>query len=112
MNTNAVETIHKEDIALLNRLTKILEEQVNVLQKSDINGRRIEVLNEQAQRLVDKISEKGLLELEELIHYREQIKRLYDNLNMAIIARKNETQKQVQHIRKGKKTLETYSSNI
>lgn len=112
MKTLGIETIHKEDIAQLNMLTKILEEQINVLQKSDIDGRRIEVLSEQAQRLVNKISEKGLLELEDMRPYREQIERLYNNINLAIIARKDETQKQIKQIRKGKKIIETYSSNL
>ena len=108
MNTKTVETAQKEDIVLLNRLTKLLEEQINVIHHSDMTGRKVEILAEQTQVLVDEAAQKHLLDLEQFKDHREHIKRLYNNLNLALIARKNEAEKQINQIRKGKKTIGAY----
>ncbi len=112
MNTNTLEAAQHEDIVLLNRLIKLLEEQINVVHNSDITGRQIEILSEQTQTLVKKIAEKDILNLERYRGQREHIQRLYNNLNIAIIARKDETEKHLNQIRKGKKTIVAYRGNI
>ena len=113
MNVNAIDSVQQEDVLLINKLTKMLEEQINVIQcSSDIYGKKIEAFAEQIQSIVDEIACKGLLELEQFRDKREHIKRLYDNLNLAVIARSNETEKQLNHVRKGKKTINAYHNNI
>ena len=112
MNTNTIYTTHQEDIALLNGLTRLLEEQINVIHHSDITGKHVEILAEHTQSLVDEIAQKHLLDLEQFAEQREHIKRLFNNLNLAVIARKDETEKQLNQIRKGRKSLVTYRSNI
>lgn len=111
MNINTINKAEQEDILLLNKLTKLLEEQINIIQCSDVSGRRVEALVEQIQSIVSEVAAKGLLDLERFKDKREHIVRLYNNLNLAVIARKNETEKQLNHVRKGKKTIETYRSN-
>ena len=112
MNTNITEKSKQENIELINRLAGLLEQQINVIQCSDIAGRLIEILAEQTQSIVKEISEKGLLDSQEYKEQREHIKRLYHHLNIAVIARKCETEKQLNHVRKGKKTIGTYHNNI
>ncbi len=111
MNTNTIEVAHREDVALLNNLTRLLEEQINVVHHSDITGKQVEFLAEQAQSLVDEIAKKHLLDLEQFADQREHIRRLYNNLNLAVIARKDETEKNMNKIRKGKKTIVAYRGN-
>ncbi|MEJ2647039.1 MAG: hypothetical protein P8016_01365 [Sedimentisphaerales bacterium] len=112
MNTSTIEAPGKDDIILLDRLTKLLEEQINTIHHSDIGGKKVEYLAEKAQDVVKEISQKHLLDLEQLTERREQIRGLYISLNLAIIARKDETEKQLNQIRKGRKSLVTYRSNI
>ena len=88
------------------------EPQINIIRCSDMNNRQIESLSEETQALVKDIVEKGLLELEEFRHQKEKIKRLYHSLNLAIIASKDETDRQLKQVRKGKKVVEVYRSNF
>ena len=95
MNTQTLEIVQHEDILLVNKLARLLEEQINILQCSDISGKKVETLAVQIQSIVNEIACKGLLDLEHFKDKREHIKRLYDNLNLALIARSNETEKQL-----------------
>jgi flagellar biosynthesis/type III secretory pathway chaperone len=112
MNTNAIEAARPEDVTLLNSLTRLLEEQINLIQHSDITGKQVEILAEQTQSLVDEISQKHLLDRKQFAEQREYIKRLYNNLSLAVMARKDETEKHLNNIRKGKKTIVAYRGNI
>ena len=112
MNANTIEIAPEEQVFLLNNLTRLLEEQINIARHGDMNGRQIENISEQTETLVKDIVEAGLFELEELRHQREQIKRLYNSLSLAIIARRDEADKQIKQIRKGKKTIEVYRNSI
>ena len=107
MNIKTME-ITQEDVLLVNKLTRLLEEQINIIHSSDVSGKKVEILAVQIQSIVNEIASKGLLDLDQFREQREHIKRLYDNLNIAIIARKNETEKSLNQIRKGKKVVEIY----
>jgi hypothetical protein len=112
MNANAVEIEPKEHICLLNKLSRLLEEQINIMRHSGMDSRQIEYFSQQSELIVIKIVESGILELDETKKQREHLRRLYDALNLAIIARKEETEKKIKQVHKGKKTLSTYSSNM
>ena len=112
MNVDTIEIPVQEQACLVNKLARLLEEQINVVRCSDMNSRQIESLSEETQALVKDIVEKGLLELEELRYQKEQIKRLYHSLNLAIIARRDEADRQLKQVRKGKKVVEVYRSNF
>lgn len=111
MDIKTVDTAQQEDILLINKLTRMLEEQINIMQCSDVSGRKVEAFAEQIQSIVDEIASKGLLDMKQFKEHREQIKRLYNNLNIAIITRKKETEKQMNHIHKGRKTIIAYRNN-
>lgn len=112
MNTNIIENSQKEDTILLNSLTRLLEEQINVIHHSDITGKLVEILAEKTQSLVDEIARKHLLDFKRYAEQREHIQRLYNNLNLAVIARRDETEKQINKISKGKKTIAAYQRNV
>ena len=112
MKTKILETAKNEDVILLNRLTRLLEEQINIVLHSDITGKKVDDLIDQTQLLVKEIAQKHLLRKEQFAEQREHIKRLFNNLNLAVIAQKNETEKQLNHVRKGKKTIDAYQRNI
>jgi hypothetical protein len=112
MNTSTIEIAPEEHVYLLNKLKRLLEEQIQLIHQGSTNDERIETFNRQAESIVGKIVEAGILELEELSQQREQLKKLYNILNLAVIAQRNETAKNINHIRKGKKTIEVYRNSI
>ncbi|MBN1974920.1 MAG: hypothetical protein JW787_14865 [Sedimentisphaerales bacterium] len=112
MNTGVIEDNQQENIILLDKLVCLLQEQLNVINRSDVTGKQSEILAGQTQTLVDEIAGKRLLDSEQFKTQRENIEKLYKNLSVAVMARKNETENHLNHIRKGKKTLGTYRNNI
>ncbi len=112
MSTESIDFIPVEQMHLLDELENLLEKQIEQIHQGDPAGRRIENMSMQADVLVGKIKQAGILELAQFINRRERIKKLYDNLHLAITAQKAETAKELNHIRKGKKTIVTYRNNI
>lgn len=97
-------------VNLLDNLQILLQKQIRLAQEGDTSG--IEVLAKQADILAQKIAETGILELPEFGNRRQQLQKLYDSLCLAITAQRAGISKKLSRIRKGKKTLETYRSNV
>jgi len=112
MKTNVAEIAPEEHTYLLNKLKKLLEEQIQIIHQGNVNDDRIDNFNRQAELIVGKIVETGILEIEELNQQREQLKKLYNILNLAVIAQRDETAKNIKHIRRGKKTIDVYQKNM
>jgi hypothetical protein len=112
MNTNVSEIAPDEQICLLNKLKNLLEEQIQIIHQGNANNDRIDDFNRQTESIVEKIVESGILEIEELNHQRDQLKKLYNILNLAVIAQRDETTRNIKHIRRGKKTIDVYQSNM
>ena len=112
MKTNVAEIAPEEHTYLLNKLKKLLEEQIQIIHQGNVNDDRIDNFNRQAELIVGKIVETGILEIEELNQQREQLKKLYNILNLAVIAQRDETARNLKHIRIGKKTIDVYQSNL
>lgn len=101
-----------KQIHMLDELQSLLEEQKKLAQRGNPASRRIEVLSKQADSLVGRIVQSGILESAEFKNRREHLKKLYDTLRLAITAQKADTSAKLNQIRRGKKTIETYRSNI
>jgi len=99
-----------KQIYLLDELQSLLEKQIKLAQQGNISG--VEVLSKQASSLVGKIAQTGILELRELKKRRERLQKLYDSLLLAITAQRAEVAGEISRVRKGKKTIEAYHSNI
>ncbi len=110
MSTDSVEIIPDGQIHLLNELQSLLEKQIELARQSNING--IEVLSKQASPLVEEIARSVVLESSEFKSQREQLRKLYQDLCLALTVQQAETAEELSRVRKGKKTIETYRSNI
>ena len=102
----------EENKELLNELQHLLEQQIELIHKGDPAGKKVETLSERVRVLVEEIRRTGILESAQFKNQREKIKKLYDCLYMEISAQKDQTEQQLNQIRKGKKTIVTYRSNI
>jgi hypothetical protein len=72
----------------------------------------VEKLSEEADRLVGEIARAGMLELPELRKRREQLQRLYEDLRLVLTAQKADVSRELSRVRKGKKAIGVYRSNI
>ncbi|MHC4616157.1 MAG: hypothetical protein ACYTEQ_00230 [Planctomycetota bacterium] len=99
-----------EQTQLLDELRLLLERQVELARKGKISS--VETLGKQADSLVSRIAETGILELPEFRDRRKQLQTLYDSLCMAVTAQRDDVSEKLRRIRKGRKTITTYHSNI
>lgn len=110
MSTDSVEIIPNGQIDLLDELQSLLEKQIELARQGNIN--EIELLSKQASSLVGKISRMGIFESSEFKSQHEQLRKLYQDLCLALTAQQAQTAEELSRVRKGKKTIEIYRSNI
>jgi hypothetical protein len=110
MSADSVEIIPDGQIHLLNELQSLLEKQIELARQGHIN--EIEVLSKQAGSLVGKIARSRVLESSEFESQNDQLRKLYQDLCLALTTQQVETAEELSRVRKGKKTIETYRSNI
>jgi len=110
MGTDSVEIIPDGQIHLLGELQSLLEKQIELARQGNIN--EIEVLSRQADSLVGKISRSGILESNEFKSQLERLRKLYQDLRLALTAQQDGTAKELSRVRKGKKTVATYRGNL
>jgi hypothetical protein len=95
---------------MLDDLRNLLEKQIELAHKGNISG--AELLGRQADPLVETIVQAGILQLPEFENRRQRLQRLYEDLRLTIATQKADTAAKLRRVRKGKRTLETYLSNI
>ena len=110
MSTDNTETIVDEPLHLLDDLQSLLEKQTKLAQQGKIGD--VELLSEQASSVVERIARTGILELPEFKNRRGQLQKLYEDLYLTITAQQAEITEKLRHVRKGKKTIGIYRSNI
>jgi len=99
-------------ISMLDELQSLLQQQLELAHQGNSTGERIEVLGRQADCLVEKITQAGILERPEFESQRKKLKKSYENLHLAITAQKAETTEKLCHVRRGRNIIETYRGNI
>jgi len=99
-------------ISMLDELQSLLQQQLELAHQGNSTGERIEVLGRQADCLVEKITQAGILERPEFESQRKKLKKSYENLHLAITAHKAETTEKLCHIRRGRNIVETYRGNF
>lgn len=109
MSTNNVEIIPDEPIHL-DKLRNLLVKQIGFARQGNVN--EIEALSKHASYLVGKIARSGILESPEFKMQRELLRKLYQDLYLALTAQQAENAKELSRVRKGKKTIATYGGNI
>ena len=97
---------------LLNALQKLLEKQTELTRKGNFSGSRAEELRKQADVLVRKIAQTGIINSPELKKLKDKLQKSYEQLCLALKAQKQATAEELGRIRKGKKTIHTYRNNI
>ncbi|MCP4613768.1 MAG: hypothetical protein GY845_34195 [Planctomycetes bacterium] len=110
MSIDRAEIIPDEQIHLLDELQNLLEQQIGFARKSNVND--IEALSKRANSLVGKIAKSGILESPEFQSQREQLRKSYQDLCLALTTQQAENAKELSRVRKGKKTVATYGSII
>ncbi len=110
MSADSDEIIPGEQIHLLDELQNLLEKQIELARQGNIN--EIEVLSKQASSLVVEIARSEVLESSEFKSQREKLRKLYQDLCLALTAQQAETSEELSRVRKGKKTIATYRGNI
>jgi len=112
MMTKTTAIIPVDQNLLLERLQELLEKQIKLLRKGDPAGKKFEELSFQADALVKKITQQDFFRSVKFAGRKKQLQKLYDCLYMAISAQKDETARQLNRLRKGKKTIVMYHKNI
>jgi hypothetical protein len=107
MNVLAKEQSHQ-----IEQLQHLLTMQMDMFRQGDSNGKNTEALFEQTNLLVSNLSQKGTLKLKQFAKQRENLRKLYEQLQLAITAQKQDTERQLNVVRKGTKMIGTYRSNI
>ncbi len=110
MRIDSVEVIPDEQIHLLDELQNLLEKQIGFARQGNIN--EIEILSKQSGSLVGKIARSGFLESSEYKNQQEQLRKLYQELCLALTAQQDKTSEELSRVRKGKKTVGIYRKNI
>ena len=109
MSTDNVKVIPDEQIHL-DELRHLLEKQIGFARQGNVNA--IEALSKQSNSLVGKIARSGILELPESKIQRELLRKLYQDLYLALTAQQAENTKELSRIRKGKKIIKTYNKTF
>lgn len=112
MMTKTINVPASDKNLLLDELSNLLEKQIELLQKGDPAGKKFEEFSLQADVLVKKITQEGLLQSAQFASCRSRLQKLYEHLNMIVSAQKDETARQLNRLRKGKKTIVTYRNNV
>ena len=94
----------------LDELQNMLKNQITLARQGNVN--EIEALSKKASFLVGKIAKLGILESPECKSQRESLRKLYQELYLALTAQQAENTKELNRVRRGKKTIATYGGNI
>jgi hypothetical protein len=100
-----------EQIKILDELQGLLEMQLKLAHRGNSAGKKIEALSKQADLLVEKIAQAGILELPEFKTQKENLKKLYEKLHLALTAQSADTAEKLSQVRRGRKIVETYRGN-
>jgi hypothetical protein len=99
-----------KQMILLNGLQDILEKQISLARQGNVTA--VERLVGQAGSLMGKVVESGVLERTEFEGSRKRLQGLYKELCLSLTAQKAAVARELNRIRKGKKTIGIYRSNI
>lgn len=94
----------------LDELQNLLEKQISFAKQGNLN--KVELLNEQAESLAGQISQSGIFEPAEFKTRHKHIRKLYQDLYLALKTQQTEAAEELKRVRKGKKTIAAYRGNI
>jgi hypothetical protein len=98
-----------EQMRLLDNLQSLLEKQIEMARRG--NFRRVEVLAEQADSIVEKIVKIKPFEQPEFDARRKHLTKLYEKLQLILAAGKDSVGRQLRQVGNVRKTLHAYRNN-
>jgi len=101
-----------EQVRMLDELQSLLERQIEMARQGQSASEQMASLTEHADSLVQEIARTGPLERAEFAARRKQLHQSYRDLSLAVTAQKDDVAEKFNRVRKGRKTIETYRSNI
>ncbi len=110
MSTDIVRSNQDKRSRLLDDLQNLLDKQIELAHQGRVGG--VEKLSAEADRLVGEIVRAGMLELPELQKRREHLQKSYEDLRLVLTAQKADVSRELSRVRKGKKAIGVYRSNI
>jgi hypothetical protein len=110
MSTDNIQILPDEPLHLLDDLQGLLREQIKLAQQGKIGD--VELLSKQASSVVERLAETGILELPEFENRRGQLQKLYEELRLTVAAQEADIAERLKQVRKGRKTIRAYRSNI
>jgi len=99
-----------DGLQLLEGLEHLLERQIELAGRGSFI--EIQRLADECEPLVAEIKKTGVLEKPENKTARDRLDKLYRDLQLTLSTQKDEATEQLKSVRKGKKTLAIYRSNI
>ncbi len=98
------------DRKLLDDLKILLERQINFAHQGNLSG--VELLSIQTESLIEEIERLRIPESEEFKKEYDDLSKLYQELYLTLTLDKEETLRELGSVRKAKKTVQAYHSNI
>jgi hypothetical protein len=96
---------------MLDELQNLLEMQLKLAHEGNSAGGQMDGLGTQADLLVEKIVQAGILERPEFKSQKERLKKSYEDLHLAITAQRADTAEKLSQVRRGRKIVGTYRGN-
>jgi len=95
---------------LLEKLQRVLCEQNDLARQGKLS--QVEALCERTGGLIEEISRAGILKLDEFARQRKQLADTYENLRLTLSDQRDQTARELNRIRKGRKTIGVYRDSI
>ncbi len=95
---------------LLEKLQRLLREQNDLARQGKLS--QVEALCERTGGLIEEISRAGILKLDEFALQRKQLADTYESLRLTLSDQRDQTSRELNRIRKGRKTIGVYRDSI
>ena len=100
----------QEQTRLLDELQGLLERQNDVARQGRLS--ELEVLCEKTEQVAEQIARAGTLKLPEFAPWRRRLARLYEELRLTLSDQRDEVVKEMNRIRRGRRTIGVYRDSI
>ena len=93
-------------MSLFDELQRLLEKQIELARRGNL--RRVEALAEQADSIVERIVQTGMLQQTDFDGQRENLTKLYKKLELMLATGKDAVNRQIKRVGSGRKALQAY----
>jgi len=105
-----VERQNPDFTLLLDELETLLQKQIDLARQGSFGI--LEDVAAQANQFVEKIVNTHILQSDEFKNRRLHLQKLYEELHRTVAARKADVSEDLNHVRRGRKTIGVYRGNI